>query len=285
MILIADSGSTKTDWAIIGQGSTVVRVQTQGMNPYFQTPQELAQEINNVLKPVLPNENVEYVFFYGAGCTPEKAPEVSAVLTRVLAVKKTVEVHSDLLAAARALCGRDKGIACILGTGSNSCLYDGEKIVANVSPLGFILGDEGSGAVLGKLLLGDILKNQLGKELREDFLERYGVTPSDVIDRVYRQAFPNRYLASFAPFLLENLRNPRIHRLVLQNFVAFLQRNVLQYEGSTQLPVHFTGSIAYHFQEVLKDAVAECGLQMGRIAQSPMQGLIEYHSSKVISLR
>ena len=183
-----------------------------------------------------------------------------------------------MLGAARGLCGHEKGIVCILGTGSNSCFYDGEEIVSNVSPLGFILGDEGSGAVLGKLLVGDILKNQLPAQLKEEFLKQFDLTAPEIIDRVYRQPYPNRFLASLSPFLAQHLVEPGIRTIVLNSFIAFIRRNVMQYDY-TQYPVRFIGSVAYCYKEILQEAAKETGLGIGKILQSPMEGLIEYHTS------
>ena len=181
-----------------------------------------------------------------------------------------------MVAAARGLCGHEPGIACILGTGSNSCYYDGKNIVDNVSPLGFILGDEGSGAVLGKLFVSDLLKNQLTPGLKEKFLEQYNLTVGDIIDRVYRKPFPNRFLATFSPFISENLTDPAVHALVLNSFKSFLKRNVMQYDFEGK-PVGFVGSVAFHYREVLEEAVNDMHLKMGKIVQSPMEGLIEYY--------
>jgi len=177
------------------------------------------------------------------------------------------------------LCGHHAGIACILGTGSNSCYYDGAKIVANVSPLGFILGDEGSGAVLGKLLVGSLLKNQLAPGLKEEFLTTYALTPADIIDRVYRRPLPNRFLASLSPFLAAHLDDPGIHRLVLDSFRDFLRRNVMQYDWQAY-NVHFCGSIAYHYQTILAEAAATYSIHLGQVVQSPIKGLVRYHDSR-----
>jgi len=181
-----------------------------------------------------------------------------------------------MLGAARGLSGRNPGIVCILGTGSNSCYYDGDKIVSNVSPLGFILGDEGSGAVLGKRLVGDLLKNQLPAGLKEKFLQEFDLTPALIIERVYRQPFPNRFLASLSPFLLRNMEEPALRSLVFDSFCSFLTRNVMQY-GYKQYPVYFIGSIAYHYREILEEAILASGMQSGGIMQNPMEGLVKYH--------
>lgn len=185
-----------------------------------------------------------------------------------------------MLAVAHGLCQHEAGIACIMGTGSNSCYYDGKQIVSNVSPLGFILGDEGSGAVLGKLLVGDILKNQMTPELKEKFLKQFSLTPADIIDRVYRKPFPNRFLASLSPFLAQNIDEPCIHALVLGSFKSFLKRNVMQYENFRNSKVHFIGSVAFYYKTILAEAAQEMNIQLGTIIKSPMEGLIKYHSGK-----
>ena len=205
MFLIADGGSTKTDWSIVSGNQEIDRIKTRGINPFFQTEEDISAEIRDNLVPKIKKYgSIEAVYFYGAGCAfPEKNEILRRSITHYLPVP--VEVGSDLLAAARALCGNSPGIACILGTGSNSCLYDGKDIIKNISPLGFILGDEGSGAVLGKLLVGDVLKNQLPVALQKAFFAEFGLTPAVIMEKVYKQPFPNRFLASLSPFLLRHI--------------------------------------------------------------------------------
>ena len=277
MILIADSGSTKTDWCLVDNGVLVKQIFTKGTNPFFQTEDEISAEVSENLLPYLDTAKVDAVWFYGAGCAfPEKNEIVRAAIARHLDVP--IEEGSDLLGAARGQCGSQPGIACILGTGSNSCFYDGKEIVSNVSPLGFILGDEGSGAVLGKMLVGDVLKNQLPAALKEEFLARYELTPAIILERVYKKPFPNRFLASLSPFLVEHLDVPEIHTLVLNGFKAFFDRNVKQYDYK-QYPVHLIGSLAYYYRSVLQEAAEQTGVRLGTIKQSPMEGLISYHSN------
>ena len=194
-----------------------------------------------------------------------------------LSISGSIEVNTDMLAAARGLRGHEPGITCILGTGSNSCYYDGEKIVDNVSPLGFILGDEGSGACLGKLLVGDILKNQMTPELKEKFLKQFNLTAGEIIDRVYRKPFPNRFLASLSPFLAQNINEPCVHSLVVNSFLSFLKRNVMQYDYQHN-KVHFIGSVAFYYQDLLTEACQMVGIQLGNIIKSPMENLISYHA-------
>jgi N-acetylglucosamine kinase-like BadF-type ATPase len=275
MILLADGGSTKTEWCVAERGEQVQRILTKGLNPYFLSEEEVGREIQAALVPELRTTSFDAVYFYGAGCLPEKVPQMQAAIGKHLDVKK-IEVHSDILAAAHGLSGREAGIVCILGTGSNSCFYDGEKVTGNVSPLGFILGDEGSGAVLGKLLVGDLLKNQLPAGLKEKFLEQFELTPAMIIERVYRQPLPNRFLAGFSPFILQNIGISEIRSLVLNAFKAFLNRNVKQYDYLNH-KVHFVGSVAHYYRDILAEAIGECDMRLGRIMQAPMQGLITYH--------
>jgi len=276
MILIADSGSTKTDWCVSAQGKQLQRITTSGLNPYFLSEDAIGKEIRSSLLPELQTDTFDALYFYGAGCLPEKISMMQSALNKYLKVK-IIEVNSDILAAARGLSGRNPGIVCILGTGSNSCFYDGEKIISNVSPLGFILGDEGSGAVLGRQLVGDLLKNQLPAGLKEKFLQEFDLTPGMIIERVYRQPFPNRFLASLSPFLLRNIEEPAILSLVFTGFRSFLMRNVRQYEYQ-RYPVYFVGSIAYYYRNILEEAVLACGMKLGGIMQHPMEGLMRYHT-------
>jgi len=263
MILIADSGSTKTDWCVVEDGQLIQQIFTKGTNPFFQSEEEISNEIATALLPQLKTNALDAVYFYGAGCGfPDKIAMVHRAITKHLQVKGEVEVNTDMLAAARGLCQHQAGIACIMGTGPNSCYY---------------YGDEGSGAVLGKLLVGDILKNQMTPELKEKFLVQFNLTPADIIDRVYRKPFPNRFLASLSPFLAQNLDEPCIRALVLGSFKAFLKRNVMQYENYHKSKVHFIGSVAFYYKTILAEAAQEMDIQLGTIIKSPMEGLIEYH--------
>ncbi len=281
MILIADSGSTKTDWCVVDDNGVLLQqIFTKGTNPFFQSEEEISTEIATALLPQLKVKELNAVYFYGAGCSfPDKIEMVHRAINKHLSVKEDqIEVSTDMLAAARGLCGHAAGIACIMGTGSNSCYYDGNSIVNNVSPLGFILGDEGSGACLGKLLVGDILKNQMTPELKEQFFAQFHLSPAEIIDRVYRQPFPNRFLASLSPFLVQHANEPCVHALILDSFKSFLKRNVMQYDYQ-HYQVHFIGSVAFHYKEILEEAAKEMHIQIGTIIKSPMEGLIQYHSN------
>lgn len=280
MILLADSGSTKTDWGLVENGKLVKRLRTSGMNPFQMSEEAITEEIKTHLVPELPGTVLDEVHFYGAGCTKEKQPIVERALRANLTINGECEVASDMLGAARGICGHKPGIACILGTGSNSCSYDGKNLVKNVSPLGFILGDEGSGAVLGKLLVGDVLKNQMPETVIKRFFEKYKLTSAEIIDSVYRQPKPNTFLASFVPFLEENIDEPKIYNLVKESFRSFLRRNVMQYEGWQTLPIGFNGSIAKIYKKPLLEALEEEGMHLGRIIQAPMEAMVEYHVEK-----
>lgn len=277
MILVADSGSTKTEWCLAENGKRVKTILTKGINPVFENEEAISQELKVGLMPELKGFTIDEVHFFGAGCAYESVNKiVENAVSSLLNVP--VEVQSDLLCAARALFGNGKGIACIMGTGSNSCYYDGMRIVRNVSPLGFILGDEGSGAVLGKLLVGACLKNQLGAGMEKKFLERFHLTRPEIIDRVYRKPFPNRFLAGLSIFLHENIELPEVRSLVREAFDSFFLRNVMQYPDYHMLKVSFTGSIAYYYQDILKEVAAGRGLHVGTIVKAPMEGLLAYYA-------
>lgn len=282
MILIADCGSTKIDWCLLNQNKLEKQIFTCGMNAVMLTEEEMRGRIERELMPELGDAagSITEVYFYGAGCiSTEVCGNVAMAIKANIPSAKTVEVYSDLLAAARALCGHKEGIACIMGTGSNSCFYDGKGIAANVSPLGFILGDEGSGAVLGKLFLGDVLKKQIPAELAAEFLQEYNLDLLCIIRRVYREPQPNRFLASVTPFISKHINVKEIHDMVLGSFTAFFRRNVMQYPHATEHPVNFVGSIAYYFKPILEEAAEASGCRIGTILKSPMDGLIKFHSN------
>lgn len=276
--LIADSGSTKTDWSICEGSGVLQTIQTQGINPYHQSEEVIAEVLREEFVPSLHAELAPdtEVVFYGAGCANKTACDrVRAVIGQEMGLDN-IEVCTDLLGAARALCGHSEGVVCVLGTGSNSCLYDGKQIVANVPPLGYILGDEGSSATLGRRLLSDCFKNQLPEALRDEFLAKYQLTQEEVLERVYRQPMVNRFLASFTPFLYEHREVDEVHRLLVGSFTEFFVRNVLQYHRPW-LPINCVGSIAHVFTPEVKEAAEGLGMEMGVVMRSPMQGLVKYH--------
>lgn len=285
--LIADSGSTKTAWCLVN-GQNVKLFQTRGINPFQLGQLEMTAVLTNELVGQL-NEyaheqaddilsDIVEIFFYGAGCTPEKAPMVATAIRQALNVEARIEVKSDLLGAARALCGNSPGIACILGTGSNSCYFDGNDIVENVSPLGFILGDEGSGAYIGKRLIGDCIKQQLPEEVCQLFWKETKLNPATILQKVYREQMPSRFLASISPFCARHRKIPAIHELLVDAFRQFFIRNVALYQ-CPELPVHFVGSIAWFYQDELTEAARLTGFNIGNIVQSPITALLLYHQS------
>lgn len=275
-ILIADSGATKTDWCLTHGGETLKQFTTKGISPVYQTEEEMAEEIRLQAYPLLKKEKVQSIHFYGTGCIPEKIAFVRNAIHQSFPVD-AIHVYSDLMAAAHSLCGHEAGIACILGSGSNSCEWDGTGIIKQVAPLGFILGDEGSGAALGKQLVSDVLKNQLPERVTEQFLVEYGLNQATIIDKVYRQPFPSRFLAGLSPFLLKHIEDPHIRVMVARSFSDFFDRNVMQYDYQKN-KVNFVGSIAWYFSGVLREVAVEKGIKTGKIEQSPMEGLVKFYS-------
>ena len=278
MILIADSGSTKTDWCAVEGEKVVKRVSTQGINPYHQDTTTIRRIVCGELLTQLGEVRPDKIVFYGSGCREEKVPMVKEILSTVFENAADIEVNGDLLGAARAVLGLKEGIACILGTGSNSCLYDGEMIVDNISPLGYILGDEGSGAVLGKMFINEILKNKALEDVRNEFFELSRMSVGDIIERVYRKPQANKFLASVAPFVGKHIDNQLVRDIVVENFRQFFRKNVKRY-GRNDLPVGFVGSIAWHFQRELSVAATMEDVVVGTIEKSPMDGLIKFHQS------
>ncbi|MBO5728225.1 MAG: ATPase [Paludibacteraceae bacterium] len=277
MILIADSGSTKTAWCLVRDSQIVKRFETAGINPFFQTEDEIVAQLKDGLLPEVEANCVENIYFYGAGCAnPEKNKALEGLLIDVLGAK-TAFVASDMLGAARGLLGRESGIACILGTGANSGVYDGEDLVKGVYAGGYILGDEGSGGVLGKLLIADWVKKQMPQDIYDALTEEYGLTYLGIVDRVYKQAFPNRWLAQFTKFMSARREHPYIHNLLVEAFKGFFERNIKQYDEWKALEVGFVGSIAFYFNAELREAAEVCGIKLGKVMQNPIEGLVEYH--------
>ena len=276
MILIADSGSTKTDWCVAKDGFTVKRFTTQGINPYHQDERRINGIVLDELLPQTGEYKIKKIVFYGSGCREETIPAMKTILHSAFNNNIEVEIYSDLLGAARAICGHEEGIACILGTGSNSCLYDGKKIVGNIPPLGYILGDEGSGATLGKIFINEMLKNNQMSDLKKEFLQVLQMTEGDIIDRVYRQPMANRFLASLAPFIHSHIERHEVNAIVTENFRQFLLKNVKRYHRD-DLQVSFIGSIAWHFKSQLLQSALEENVYVGSVEKSPMDGLLRYH--------
>ncbi len=279
MKLIADSGSTKTEWCLI-DGKQKKSYYTQGLSPYFlngaQIEGVVASELKNKLKGIEPEE----LFFYGTGCSnPDNVKIVKKALQKVFPVT-AISVTHDLMGAAKALCGDEKGVACILGTGSNSCYYNGKRIVKNSPGLGFILGDEGSGAYLGKKVVQYFLYNTYDPDLMDRFNAKYNTNATEILEAVYKMPLPNRYLAGFVPFLVENRGHFMIENIIEDGFNEFFFHHVYKYKESWTLPINFIGSVAFGFKDVLKEMCNTYELQLGKVLKSPMDGLIKYHAAK-----
>lgn len=281
MKLVVDSGSTKTDWGFFSTVYDLKAVKTQGINPCHQSEEEIRGIIRNELLPNTQNIDlaaITEVFYYGAGCATESICTQMAALLKEFIPNTAIAVDSDMLGAARALCGHAEGVACVLGTGSNSCLYNGKSIEDQVPSLGYILGDEGSSAALGRRLIGDCLKRQLPEAVSREFMERYSLTKESIIESVYRKPLPNRFIAGFAPFVYEKRAIPEVHKMIIQCFSEFFTRNVINYH-KPWLPVHFVGSLAGSFADELKETADSLGMTIGKIETSPMNGLVDYHAT------
>jgi hypothetical protein len=278
-ILIADSGSTKTQWCLL-DGKDKRKFKTQGLSPYFFTAPEMSAVLKKELLPKLNGKIPASVFFYGTGCaSTENKSLVKSALKDALG-KIPITVEHDLIAGARALCGKEKGIACILGTGSNSCYSDGKRIVTNNPGLGFILGDEGSGAYLGKKLIQHYLYNTFDSDLLDRFNATYNYGAAEILDAVYRKPLPNRFLASFTMFLAENRGHFMIENILEDAFNEFFYNHLYKYSETWKYPVHFVGSVAYVFRDILKEMCTSREIKIGRIMKDPMEGLIHFHQHK-----
>lgn len=275
MKIIAESSSTRTEWSLVDGSQVVEHAFTIGLNPYFQSRREISHCIRLELPEAFFRRRWDHVYFYGAGCAnTEKCKIIESSL--VAQFKTPVTVSSDLLGAARGLLVRRPGFAAILGTGSNSCLYDGEEVVKNVSPLGFILGDEGSGAYMGKLLVADVLRGLAPAELQRQFFEQFNVSQNVLMEDVYTNSLPNRALARYATFLVGKTEHEYVYNLIYTAFCRFFERNIAAY-GQLEFPINFVGSVAVNFSEILHKAAHDHGAEVGKIIRYSMPGLIEYH--------
>lgn len=276
MKILVDSGATKANWVAVSEGKTIHQLQTQGISPYFLSDEGIVDVLREVRRSI--PEPVNELYFYSTGCKAEDQRRRMSQLLRLMFQEATqVQVETDLLAAARAMSQREAGIVCILGTGSNACRYDGSQIVETAGGLGFILGDEGSGAGIGKELIRSFLNREMPENLREDLNNHYHLTRDNILQSVYQLPYPNRFLATFAPFASEHREEPSIRELLDRQFSLFFQRSVTLLENSQHLPVHFVGSVAQFFQEEIARNAVPFGLHLARFQQDPMSGLIQYH--------
>lgn len=283
MQLIADSGSTKVDWRALFDSGEVISISTEGINPVFMEDEYIIGIFKEHLLPVVgkdvTGEDVQKIWFYGAGVVGDEIREKLNRCFKAVFPESECFTASDVLAAARALCGHSSGIASILGTGSNSCFYDGEDIVKNVRAGGFILGDEASGAYLGKRLVSDFIKGLLPEAIENEFIKRYNLDYPAIVQKVYREQLPSRFLASFSPFIYEFRNHPHIASLIRSSFEEFLKRNIVHYEFR-KYPINFVGSIAFYYKDLLEQAVRSAGMRMGKVLKSPIDGLIQYHKEQ-----
>ena len=276
--LIAESSSTRTEWSLVMGDEVLEHAFTQGLNPFFMSRRDISHSIRLELPKSFFKRRWNHVFFYGAGCSsPEKNKIVESSL--VAQFKTPVSVMSDLLGAARGLLIHEFGLACILGTGSNSCLYDGNSIVKNVRSLGFILGDEGSGAALGRIFLGDAMKGIAPSKLVDDFFDKFKVTIDDVMDAVYNNSNANRNLRTYAFFLAEHLNDEYVHELIYNEFSRFFERNICQYGNYKKYPLAFVGSVATTFSDILLEVAAHYEVVVQKIVRQSMPGLVTFHST------
>lgn len=277
--LVADSGSTKAEWCLMN-GKERKSFFTQGMSPYFLTSVQMEELVQAELVPQLNGVVPDEVFYYGTGCAAEQNAKLVHKSLHSVWPHAKIDVNHDLMAAARGLCGHEPGIASILGTGSNSCYYDGKNIVKNNPGLGFVLGDEGSGAFLGKKILQYYLYQTFDDEMRFRFDQKFGVTKDEILENVYRKPMPNRYLASFTPFLAENRGHYMIENILEDGLNEFFFNHIYKYSESWTVPLHFAGSVAFHFRDIIEELCQLYELQLGRILKNPMDGLAVYHEEE-----
>ena len=278
MILIADSGGSKTDWRLVQKDGSIGQASAPGFNPYYQPIDDLKKNVQEILLPKINEESVSKIYFYGAGVSSLKNQLTIKSAFLEFFPEAQIEIGWDLLAAARALCGHEPGIACIMGTGSNSCLYDGTKIVDNVANLGWILADEGSGANIGKKFLVDYLRKQMPEKLSAQFHQRFPLSREEFLEKVYQQEKPSAFLASFAKFIFQHLDEPYCYKLIYDSFSEFYENNVMQYENYKKLKVHFTGSIAFYFSDILRQVANDKGITVKNILEGPIAGLTLFHT-------
>ena len=277
MVLIADSGSTKTDWRVLRNGTEYAKFETSGLNPFYLKQKEIGLEVKKGAPPGLPLDEIRKIYFYGAGCsTPEKKQVLSEGVKMVFP-NAQMDVYSDLIGAARALFKNTPGLVVILGTGTNTASYDGERIIQHIPALGYILGDEGSGASLGKELIVAYLNHKLPQPLFEKFRNRYKPSVEEIKHSVYKEQRPNQFLASFTLFLSENMEDPYVHRLVYDGFKKLFEHQICRIEGWDNLKIRTTGSVAFYFQSILSEVAGEFKTSIDKILKAPITELISYH--------
>jgi glucosamine kinase len=277
MILIADSGSTKTDWILTDENKNQTHYSTIGYNPYFTDSESIYNNLYLKLVPQLDALVIKIVFFYGAGCsTSEKAAVVYSALSKCFP-NSEIFVKHDLLGAARALLGNNRGFAAIIGTGSNTCVYDGMEIEKNIDSLGYLLGDEGSGCYIGKKIVRDFMRDYLPEELRNKFNQSYQYSHRDIFEAIYNQLYPNRFLAGFCKFADENKDHEYIKKIVKESFEDFFKNLVSKYPEYEKFKFNCVGSVGFIFQDILEEVVKSYNMEMGLLINSPIEKLVSYH--------
>jgi N-acetylglucosamine kinase-like BadF-type ATPase len=280
MILIADSGSSKTDWRVIHKDGKISQYRGVGFNPYYQTSQEMATHLRHEFLINLETE-IEEIFYYGAGCSVDSRKEEVKTALRTVFSKAKIIVDHDLAAAAKATCGHKAGIACILGTGSNSCDYDGVNIIDTRPAPGYLLGDQGGGGYVGRKFLMDFINDEMPIVIKEELEDKLKLTPTSIQENVYRKPFPNRYMASFCRFITEHKADPYCYMLYYNSFIEFFKVHVMKYKNYRDKPVNFVGSIAYYNSDILRKAALDSQINTNLIIESPISGLTLYHQEKL----
>jgi len=279
MILVADSGATKTHWVLLNSGSVQMELYSTGFNPYYYKTEVFTESLLDQFNDKVEFDKISAIYFYAAGCSsPANAEIIRSALGKIFSHAQ-IEAHHDLYGAAIALLGNEKGIACILGTGSNSCLWDGQTIIHNVPSVGYLLGDEGGGTYLGKLLVREILLGIADQEISELFYDFVKMDFSGVLDEIYKKPNPNQFLSQQSKFIRSHIQNSYCKELVKRSFHDFVNVQLLKYPGYQNLSTCFTGSVAANFKEILVEVLKEHNIKMGKVIKEPMEGLIEYHNS------
>lgn len=282
MILIADSGSTKTDWILIDTNKNIVSsTTTKGLNPTVFSESDLYKTITSNAEVMAHAQNIHQVYFYGAGCGTETPNKILSTVLEELFESATIVVKEDIYAAAYAVSGRKPGIVCILGTGSNCSYFNGkDELISKIPSLGYVLMDDASGNYFGKILLQDYFYKKMPKKLHEKFQKSYNLYPDDVKLNLYKKGSPNSYLASFASFLIKHKNEAYCSEIIKKGFADFIENQITQYDRVYDLPIHFVGSIAYLLQDELKIALKSFRLNTGNFIQKPIDNLVAYHLNR-----
>lgn len=277
MILVADSGSTNTDWVIIEHNEVKSSFSTRGFNPYFTSSEKVHSDLTSELPKDLNPEKVASIFFYGAGCSSYPMQELIRKGLTMTFKNANVEVNHDLLGAARALFMNEPGLTIILGTGANTCIYNGKKIIENIPSLGFILGDEGGGDHLGKLFIRELLYNNLPEKVSDKFFKKYKLTKDQIMQKVYKEDHPNRFLASFAEFIYENRSEDSIKKIINKSFTELFDKHITQYKNYRNYSIRAVGSVAFYLKDMLNKVATTYDTCIEQVEKEPIQKLANYH--------